>query len=43
MREAAVFYSGAAEINELLRGFGLSRLLSEATTGDAGRAERAPV
>jgi hypothetical protein len=43
MREADVFYSGAAEINELLRGFGLSRLLSEATTGDAGRAERAPV
>jgi hypothetical protein len=29
MREAGIMHSGAAEINELLRGFGLQRLLKE--------------
>jgi hypothetical protein len=31
MAEAGVYYSGPAEINELLRSFGLERLLAEAT------------
>jgi hypothetical protein len=31
MAEAEVYYSDAAEINELLRAFGLERLLGEAT------------
>jgi hypothetical protein len=29
MREAGILHSGAPEINELLRGFGLQRLLKE--------------
>ena len=32
MAEYDIYYSGAAEINELLRSFGLERLLAEATT-----------
>jgi hypothetical protein len=31
MAEADIYYSGPAEINELLRGFGLERLLAETT------------
>jgi hypothetical protein len=33
MREGGVYYSGAAEINELLRAFGIQRLLGEAAMG----------
>jgi hypothetical protein len=32
LAEYDIYYSGAAEINELLRSFGLERLLAEATT-----------
>jgi hypothetical protein len=33
LREAGILYSGAAEINELLRAFGIQRLLGEAVLG----------
>jgi hypothetical protein len=33
MQEAGIMRSGAAEINELLRGFGLQRLLGDAAPG----------
>jgi hypothetical protein len=39
MQEAEVCYSGAAEINELLAGFGLNRLLRETTAGEARYAQ----
>jgi hypothetical protein len=34
MAEAGIYYSGAAEINELLRTFGLNRLLAEAAANE---------
>jgi hypothetical protein len=33
LQEAEIMHSGAAEINELLRAFGIQRLLGEAAMG----------